>query len=162
MKKTIQQPHVIAAGIWIFVVAFLGGLLTEIGPWYYSLKQPDWKPPDWAFGLIWTTIFILSGVAWSKAWKCALSRIDRVLLASLFLLNGILNLFWSFLYFKLHRPDWALLEAFFLWLSVAAIMLVMRRYDRPATLLMAPYLVWVSLAILLNWETIRLNGLFVN
>jgi benzodiazapine receptor len=64
------------------------------------------------------------------------------------------------LYFKLHRPDWSMIEAVFLWASVAALIVVMIPVSNLAAWLMAPYLVWVSIAMALNWETIRLNGPF--
>ena len=160
MMKYYQRPEVIAAGIWVFVVAFIGGALTEIGPWYYALKQPNWKPPDWAFGIIWTVIFILSAIAWVKAYGVTTNVRDVAILAILFLINGVLNAVWSLLYFKMHRPDWSLIEAFFLWFSVLLIILVMMKNCKMGALLMMPYLLWVSCAIALNYETIRLNGPF--
>ena len=50
----------IVAATAAIAVAGLGALMTDIGPWYQQLKQPPWKPPDWAFGPIWTTIFALA------------------------------------------------------------------------------------------------------
>jgi translocator protein len=160
MMKYLQLPEVLAAGIWVFVVAIVGGLLTEIGPWYYALKQPSWKPPDWAFGVIWTIIFVLSAIAWVKAYDLSSNTQEIIILATLFIVNGVLNALWSLLYFKLHRPDWSLIEAFFLWFSVLLIILVMLRISKVAALLMLPYLIWVSCAIALNYATIRLNGPF--
>ena len=104
-----QRPIVVAAAAAIFV-AVLGGLMTDLGPWYASLKQPSWKPPDWAFGPIWTTIFALAAAAGVIGWRRAPSRSDREQLLVLFAANGFLNVFWSLLYFRLHRPDWSLVE----------------------------------------------------
>ena len=67
---------------------------------------------------------------------------------------------WSFLYFRLRRPDWALFEVALLWLSVLALILVLARYSRVSSLLLAPYLCWVTFAAVLNWGTVRLNGPF--
>jgi tryptophan-rich sensory protein len=67
---------------------------------------------------------------------------------------------WSVLYFRLQRPDWALYEAVFLWLSVLAILLTIRKVAPKYSLYMLPYLIWVSIAIVLNSETVRLNGPF--
>ena len=61
-------PIAVAAGI-ALVVAVAGGVLTTIGPWYQSLRRPDWKPPDWAFGPIWTTIFTLAAISAVLAWN---------------------------------------------------------------------------------------------
>ena len=78
----------------------------------------------------------------------------------LFAANGFLNIFWSLLYFRLERPDWALREVMFLWLSVLLLIIVLARYSRPSGWLLAPYLLWVSFAALLNLATVRLNGPF--
>jgi translocator protein len=53
------------------VLAVVGGFLTQLSPWYYSLKQPAWKPPDWAFGPVWTSIFICLSLAIAFAWDAA-------------------------------------------------------------------------------------------
>jgi tryptophan-rich sensory protein len=156
---TRWRPIAIAAASAIFV-SVLGGLMTDLGPWYANLKQPPWKPPDWAFGPIWTTIFALAAAAGVIGWRRAPTRADRERLLVLFAANGFLNVFWSLLYFRLHRPDWSLLEVPLLWLSVLALIVVLARYARSAAWLLAPYLVWVAIAALLNWQTVKLNGPF--
>jgi tryptophan-rich sensory protein len=153
------RPIAVAAGAALFV-AVLGGLMTELGPWYASLKQPPWKPPDWAFGPIWTTIFALAAAAGVIGWRRARSPGERDLLLMLFAANGFLNVFWSLLYFRLHRPDWSMVEVPFLWLSVLALIVLLSRFAKPAAWLLAPYLVWVAIAAALNWQTVQLNGPF--
>jgi tryptophan-rich sensory protein len=69
----------------------------------------------------------------------------------------VLNIAWSALYFRLHRPDWALAETLALWLSVLALIVVLRRCTRTGALLMVPYLLWVSFAAVLNLAVVRLN-----
>jgi translocator protein len=156
----LLQKHVLAAAAWVLVVAIAGGLATEVGAWYKALVQPPWKPPDWAFGVVWTCIFIASAFAWLEFWSRNPSTNQKSIVIVLFLLNGAFNILWSVLYFKLHRPDWSMIEAFFLWGSVAAIIVAMIPVSSLAAWLMVPYLVWVSIAMALNWETIRLNGPF--
>ncbi|RYF68792.1 MAG: tryptophan-rich sensory protein, partial [Comamonadaceae bacterium] len=67
---------------------------------------------------------------------------------------------WSLLYFRLRRPDWALVEVVFLWLSILVLMIALHRHAKLATWLLLPYLVWVTFAGLLNLATVRLNGPF--
>lgn len=151
--------------IWIaaaaaLAVAVVGGLMTDIGPWYMGLAQPAWKPPDWAFGPVWTTIFALAAAAGVVGWRRAPSSAARETMLALFAANGFLNVLWSLLYFRLHRPDWSLLEVPLLWLSVLALIVLLARFAKTAAWLLMPYLVWVAIAAVLNWQTVKLNGPF--
>ena len=141
-------------------VAATGGTLTRIGPWYRALAKPAWTPPDPAFGAIWTAIFALTAIAGVLVWRGSRRPTTREWLIGLFALNGFLNIVWSLLFFALERPDWALVEAAGLWLSVAALIAFCWPRSRTAGLLLAPYLVWVSIATLLNYEVVRLNPPF--
>ena len=153
--KTLGLALVLSYG-----TAGMGGALTELGPWYYALRHPDWKPPDAAFGVIWSTIFTLCAVSGTLAWRAASTGALRRRVLLLFGSNAVLNVLWSLLYFKLHRPDWALVEVLFLWLSIAALIVGLWRISRWASALLLPYLVWVSIATALNWATVQLNGPF--
>lgn len=145
---------------WGLAVAILGGFATDLGPWYQALKEPFWKPPDFAFGPIWSAIFIFSGIAWVGVKNLTSDASILSRLNVLFWLNAGLNLLWSILYFRFQRPDWSLYEAVFLWLSVLAILLTIRKISTRYSLYLLPYLIWVSIAIVLNWDTVRLNGPF--
>jgi tryptophan-rich sensory protein len=144
-----------------YATAGIGAALTELGPWYFALRHPDWKPPDAAFGVIWSTIFTLCAFSAWLAWQAADTPALRRRVAWLFGVNAVLNIVWSALYFKLQRPDWALLEVVFLWLSIVALMLGVWRLSRWASLLLITYWVWVSIAAVLNLQTVQLNGPFV-
>lgn len=144
-----------------YATAGIGGALTELGPWYFSLRQPEWKPPDVAFGVIWTLIFTLCAFSALLAWQASDSAAKRRRVAVLFGLNAALNIFWSALYFKLQRPDWALMEVVFLWFSIVCLMVGLWRLSRWASLLLLPYFFWVSIASVLNLQTVVLNGPFV-
>lgn len=141
-------------------VAGMGALMTDTGSWYQDLVQPTWKPPDWLFGPAWTIIFALAAAAGATAWREAPTQLAREWLLALFALNGFLNVLWSLLYFRLRRPDWALLEVGFLWLSVLLLILVLGRYSRKASLLLLPYLLWIAFAAVLNWATVSRNAPF--
>jgi len=160
MSKSRSLKPVLIAAVAALFVAVLGGLMTDIGPWYASLKQPSWKPPDWAFGPVWTTIFALAAAAGVIGWRHVEGRAAREFMVMLFALNGFLNVFWSLLYFRLHRPDWSLYEVPLLWLSVLALIVLLAPRTRLAAWLLAPYLIWVAIAAVLNWESVRLNGPF--
>ncbi|WP_363351140.1 TspO/MBR family protein [Methylocystis echinoides] len=142
------------------LVAVLGGLATEVGAWYESLRFPSWRPPNWIFAPAWTLIFLLTATSGVLAFEQAPDDRARALLLALFLVNAVLNVAWSPLFFKLRRPDWALVELVFLWLSIAALIVAVGAISTVAGALLAPYLAWVSFAGFLNWKMVQLNKPF--
>ncbi len=159
-KRPFPYRAVIVAAASALAVGAIGGSLTTIGPWYRDLHKPAWTPPDAAFGVIWTAIFALAAVSGVTVWRAARSLITREWIIGLFALNGFLNILWSLLFFRFQRPDWGLIEVAPFWLSIAALILVFWRVSRMASLLLFPYLVWVSIAALLNYDIVHLNSPF--
>ena len=134
-----------------------GGFLTDIGPWYRDLKKPRLNPPNWLFGPAWTVILGLA--AWSAiiAWNASGNEDERRLVIVLYGANALLHLLWSPLFFKFKRPDWALVEVSFLWASLVALVVGIAPISSTASLLIWPYLAWVTFATWLNWRIVRLN-----
>lgn len=148
----------IAAGATI-VVAVIGGVATEVGPWYESLRFPALRPPNWLFAPAWAVIFALIAASGVVAWDETPTQAHAGLIA-LYAVNGVLNAGWSPLFFKLRRPDWALLEVLPFWASVLALILYVAPYSPSAAELLAPYLAWVTFAGWLNWQMVKLNAPF--
>lgn len=139
------------------VVAALGVVMTDLGPWYMQLRMPPWKPPDALFGPAWTLIFASAALAGALAWQALADRAARMTLCLYFLANAVLNVAWSALFFRLRRPDLALVEMVLLWLSILLPQLALWRPCRRAAWLLMPYLVWVSYAAALNGAVVLLN-----
>lgn len=154
-----RRPILVAALAALFVAA-LGATMTELGPWYFALRQPAWKPPDALFGPIWTVMFALVALAGASAWRAAPPGAAREWLLAGFATNGFLNVAWSLIFFRLQRPDWALAEVVLLWLSIVVMIALVRRHAPRAALMLLPYLAWVTLAAALNYEVVRMNGPF--
>jgi tryptophan-rich sensory protein len=159
-SRLVLLRQIAVAVIWVSAVSVLGQMLTDLGPWYQNLQQPDWKPPDWAFGVIWTSIFCLIVIAGVLAWRRTTHPAQKVQILALFGINSILHVFWSMLFFTVKRPDWALIELAFLWLSIVAIMWTFWRISKLASLILVPYLTWVTVAGFLNYANVQLNGPF--
>ena len=161
--RTIGTPIWVQSGIAAFaatLVAATGAGLTRLGPWYFGLKKPAFQPPDWLFGPAWTTIFVCCAIAGVWAWRRAESARQRLLIIVLFAFNALMNVTWSTLFFYLERPDWALMEVGFLWLSIVFLMVLFWRWARHSSWLLAPYLAWVSFASVLNAAIVSLNAPF--
>jgi tryptophan-rich sensory protein len=157
-----RSKPIIAAALSAGAVAGLGALTTQLGPWYYALNKPSWQPPDWLFGPAWTTIFALAALAGVIYWRQQANREGRLQILGAFALNAFLNVFWSLLFFRLERPDWALYEVPFLWLSILLLIVLLGRVSQKAAWLLVPYLLWVSFASVLNWEIVTLNAPLVH
>jgi tryptophan-rich sensory protein len=155
-----MTPIIIAAILIAVVVLGLGGLMTDIGDWYRNLSKPSWNPPNWLFGPAWTAILGLAGWSGVLAWTHAQGVGPHGRLAVLFGATIVLQLLWSPLFFKLKRPDWALIEVPFLWLSILALMIGVAPLSSLAAWLLAPFLAWVAFATVLNFVIVRLNAPF--
>ncbi len=151
---------IIVAGVITFMVLGIGGAMTTVGPWYRGIRKPSWNPPDWAFGPAWTIILGLAGWAGVLAWTAAPDADARWRVAVLYGVNIVLHMLWSPLFFNLRRPDWALIEVPFLWLSIAALMAGIAPLSPLAAWLLLPYLLWVAFAAYLNFTIVRMNPPF--
>ena len=154
-----MTPIIIAVGVALFL-GIVGGLMTPIDAWYRNLRKPPWQPPNWAFGPAWTIILGLAAWSGVTAWNAAATDTQRATVIILFASNAICHFKWSPLFFKLRRPDWALIEVFFLWASLVAMVVMLWPISPLASLLIWPYLAWVSFAAFLNWTIVKLNGPF--
>ncbi len=159
-RKRSPWKTVGVAAVAALLVGLLGGLSTDIGPWYRSLNEPSWKPPDIWFGPAWTCIYACAAIAGVFAWRRAPGKASREWMLVLFALNAFLNVLWSLLFFRLRRPDWALAEVGFLWLSIFVLIVYLGRFSRPSAWWLVPYIVWVSFAATLNYAVVHLNGPF--
>ena len=136
----------------------LGAIATtpEIDGWYGTLAKPTWNPPDSVFGPVWTSLFELMGIAAWLVWKPDGFKTAAVPM-TLFAVQLVLNVSWSWIFFGMHQPGWAFVEIVILWLAIVAATVAFFRSSQIAGWLMVPYLAWVSFAAVLNFTIWRLN-----
>jgi len=152
----MNTPAIVVTGITVAVLA-VGGATTNVGRWYQELRKPPWNPPNWLFGPAWTVILGLAAWAAVLGWDHSTMSAERLRVVVLFGINIILHMLWSPLFFNLQRPDWALIEVPFLWLSIVALIIGLAPLSATASLLLVPYLLWVAFAAYLNLTIVRLN-----
>ena len=137
-----------------FAAAAVGALATRQAPAFYAeLVRPDWAPPAWLFGPVWTTLYVLMGIAAWRAWRKA----GWTFPIHLFVIQLLFNALWSWLFFAWRMGAAAFAEVVLLWLLIAATLVAFWRVDRLAGALLAPYLAWVSFAAALTWAVWRAN-----
>jgi len=140
------------------VVGGLGALATtpNIPTWYAGLRKPAGTPPPWVFGPVWTTLYLLMGVA---AWLLyeARKQPGGRLAFGLFWVQLVLNGAWSPVFFGLHQPAWGLAIILIMDLAVIAWIAASWRVSKLAALLVMPYLGWILYASYLNYGIWSLN-----
>lgn len=146
--------HLVAFLFLAYAVAAIGGWATasSVQSWYPTLAKPPFNPPNWLFGPVWTVLYAMIGVAGWRLWPVASSALRSAWVAQLGL-----NLLWSLLFFGARMPAAALADIALMLAAILACVVLAWRRDRPASLLMIPYLCWTAFAALLNLEIVRLN-----
>jgi tryptophan-rich sensory protein len=152
-----------SVGLIVFLVLCLGagGLgaiatTPEIEGWYTTIAKPTWNPPDSVFGPVWTALFVLMAIAAWLVWKPEGFQAAALPL-SLFAVQLLLNVAWSWIFFGLHQPGWAFVEILALWLAILATTVLFFRRSKTAGWLLVPYLAWVSFAGALNFAIWQMN-----
>jgi tryptophan-rich sensory protein len=150
-RSTAQTWLGLLAWILIAFIPSATAAFVDTGPRYDTLNRPAWTPPSWVFGPVWTTLYLLMGIA---AWRVWLPHgfTDRAARRALvlFLVHLILNAAWTWLFFGLHMLAAAAVEIVVLWAMILALVAMFWRRDRLAGALLMPYLVWVTYAATLS------------
>jgi tryptophan-rich sensory protein len=139
-----------AAGIGSFVTN------TSVNTWYAQLRKPDWTPPNWIFGPVWTTLYVLMAVSAWLVWRSTEWSVTRSALA-LFGIQLALNTLWSLIFFGLREVRLAFVEIMLLWMMVVATVVSFLPLSRLAAWLLLPYLLWVGFASYLNFRIWQIN-----
>jgi len=134
-----------------------GGILgsfataTSVKSWYLTdLTKPTWNPPSWVFGPVWTTLFLLMGISLYLVW----GKKNNL---KWFWTQLVLNIIWSYLFFGLRSPSLAFFEIAILWIAILITIVKFWKLNKTASVLLWPYLAWVSFASFLNFTVMRLN-----
>jgi benzodiazapine receptor len=131
----------------------LSGLTNMPGEWYQSLEKPFFNPPSWLFGPVWTTLYVMIGVAGARIWQ----RAPKSAAMQLWFAQMAFNLMWSPAFFGLQNPELALAVIVGMLVTIVAFMIKARPIDRISMLLFVPYLAWVAFASVLNLSIAWLN-----
>lgn len=140
------------------LVGGVSGFLTanSITDWYTTLKQPSFNPPNWVFGPVWTTLYLIMGISLYRIWCLPISE-ERNKAIKIFALQMTLNFFWSLIFFKWHLIGLALVEILVMWLMIAVMIHQFKKLDAASGYMNIPYLLWVSFASVLNVAYFILN-----
>lgn len=139
------------------LAAASSGAIFTPDAWYRAMKKPSWTPKDWVFPTVWTPLYALITISGWLVWREA-GVAGAALPLAVYLVQLVLNAGWSAIFFGLKKPGLAFAEVLTLWLSIALTMILFWPISKTAALLLAPYLVWVTIASALNFQVWRMNA----
>lgn len=132
--------------------------LSSIPTWYAALNKPAFSPPNWVFTPVWTTLYFLMGISLYLVW---VKKVDKKSLKGkayqIFFAQLILNILWSIVFFGLKSPLAGFVVIVILWLSIIETIRRFAKVAKTASFLLYPYLIWVTLATILNFSIWVLN-----
>ena len=140
-------------------VGGISGFFTvkAIPGWYARLNKPWFNPPNWLFSPVWTSLYIMMGIALWLVWKSDAPQKLKQRAIYLFAAQLVLNFFWSLIFFNLHQIGWALVEIIAMWGMILFSILAFAKVNKAAAWLQVPYISWVSFATILNYSIWQLN-----
>ena len=150
------------------IAGAVGAFFTSesVATWFQTIEKPSFSPPNWLFGPVWTTLYVLMGISLFLVWRATSNvtnfseniRSKKLLAFVAFGTQLILNVLWSFLFFGLRSPQLAFVEIIILWISIAATIVIFSKISKLSALLLLPYGVWVTYASFLNLQIWLLNS----
>lgn len=153
--------------IWKFIVSVVlpvavggvGGFFTSssANDWFTTINKPSFNPPSWLFAPVWTTLYILMGIAFFIVWIKTAKRTLKQKAIFFYFVQLALNFCWSFIFFYAHETGWALVDITLLWLMILVTIIYFSKISKPAAWLLVPYIAWVSFATALNFAIWQLN-----
>jgi len=141
------------------LIGFLGSFATmdSVTTWYADLSRPSITPPDWTFGVVWPILYVMMGISAFLIWNMGFSKREVKVALGIFGLQLILNGLWTPIFFGLHLIGLALIEIIMMWIAILLTIISFWKVSKPAALLLLPYILWVSFAVILNASLFLLN-----
>jgi benzodiazapine receptor len=152
----IKAPISILASVFI---GFAGNVFNfeALATWYPTLLKPFWTPPNEAFFPVWTTLFVLMGIATFFVWRKGFEKREVKIAIGVFVIQFALNLMWSWAFFGLQNILAGLIVIIILWFAILATIIVYAKVTKLGAALLIPYIIWVSIATALNLSIFLLN-----
>jgi benzodiazapine receptor len=138
----------------------IGSVFTSpaIPSWYVTLSKPSFTPPNWVFAPVWTSLYLLMGISAFLVWRRGIDNPQVNLALRFFIIQLVLNSFWSVLFFGLRSPLLGFVEIILLWFFILLTIINFFKVLNTAGILLLPYILWVSFAAVLNFSLWRLNS----
>jgi tryptophan-rich sensory protein len=154
-----MEPNFIFIPLIAILTASIGGAMTskEVRTWYKTLKLPPWTPGGKVIGAVWTVLYFLAAISALIVWNGTPHSGNFGLITVMFIVNALVNISWTYIFFKKHRIYPAIWDALLLDVTVLVLIDLIAPRSPLAALLLMPYAAWVTFAAYLNYRIWRLN-----
>lgn len=149
----LRQALALAGFVLITFCAPLLSVFAKPDSWYADLTKPEWNPPSWIFGPVWTLLYLMMAVAAWLVWK----RVGWHRALVFYFIQLLLNAAWTPIFFGAHELGWALVVIILMWFAILLTIRTFFQISKPAGWMLAPYLAWVTFATFLNFTLWRMN-----
>ena len=141
------------------LVSAIGGRLTAraVRTWYTTIRKPRWTPPGSIIGAVWTVLYILAALSALLVWNLPGGVPVPLAIASLFVLNAVVNVLWSYVFFYRHQIGAAVWVCLFLDLTIVLLIWLIAPLSPLAAWFLLPYAAWVTFASYLNYRVWAMN-----
>lgn len=156
MKTTAK---LICSIVVCLLTGLLGSLVTadSVSTWYAELSRPSFTPPGWAFGVVWPILYVMMGISAFLVWNAGIDKKHVKTALAVFAFHLLLNGLWTPIFFGLHMLLLALVEIILLWLALLITISYFWKISKPAAILLFPYILWLTFAVILNAAFYLLN-----
>lgn len=152
------KPNYIVFSLITLIVSMVSRFYTSTGMrWYYTLNLPSYTPANWVIGTVWSIIYVLTTVAVIMVWNNVTRDKQFYAILALFMLNALLHVLWTYLFFYKQNITLALADAVALFASLLALVVAVGQRSLFLASLLAPYLAWVTFAVWLNFAILMIN-----
>lgn len=131
--------------------------ISQIPGWYRALQKPSFSPPNWLFGPVWTCLYVMIAVAAYLVWQRRDDSSFYKTTRTIYFVQLLLNFLWSIAFFGMHQVLGALVIIVLLLISIGILIYRFNYFSKTASLLLVPYILWVSFASVLNLYIYLLN-----
>ena len=155
------MKHFLKLSLCILSTLLIGGIsgfatASSINGWYVTINKPSFNPPNYLFGPVWTSLYILMGISLYIILQSDSNEL-RKKAVTIFSIQLFLNFCWSFIFFNFQNLGFAFVEIILMWISILTMIIIFYKINKTAAFLQIPYLLWVSFASILNGSIWYLN-----
>ncbi len=155
----LKIGRLMAAIVICQLAGVIGSIFTvqSIPSWYATLVKPSFAPPNWLFGPVWLTLYMLMGISLYLVWGKGFEKKENKTALYIFATQLALNALWSVVFFGLKSTLYGLVIIIVLWVAIAATIISFYKISKKAAWLLVPYIAWVSIAMILNFYIWNIN-----